>query len=173
MKKVYGILGLLLLNSVLISASTVAIKQVPSECISELKRFEARGTAQKKRYRLDQNKKHRRFHKDHKAQEGGKLVYLQDYDLHIEAVITEKQQLRLFLTDDNRSPKVLPNLRVRIGVINSVQRYIYLKPQAELSPHIFEVKLPSSVSGKEVELELLFPKHSHSERLFFDIVNKN
>lgn len=173
MKKLYGVLGLLLLNSVFISASTVAIKQVPSECISELKRFEARGTAQRKRYQLDQNKKQRSFHKDHKAQEGGQLVHLQDYDLHVEAVITKKQQFRLFLTDDNRSPKVIENLRVRVGIIDSTKKYVYLKPQAALSANVFEVKLPPSVSGKEVEVELLFPKHSHSERLFFDIVSKN
>jgi len=160
------------LNSVLISAETT-IKEAPTECIVELKRFEARGTAQQKRFKLDQNDRQRRFHKDHEAQEGGRLVYLQDYDLHVEVVITDKNQFKLFLTDKHRSPKTISNLRVRVGMIDSAEKYIYLKPQPKLSAHVFEVKLPPSVSGKEVEIELLFPKQSRSERLFFDIVSKN
>ncbi len=172
MIKKYGILILLafLINGASINASTIDIDPSPTDCLVELKRRDVTGTAQRKRYKLDQNERQRRHHKDHNAQHGGKLKYPQDHDLHIEAVITDNRQFKLYLSDDDLLPKVIPNLRLRVGVVNHSKQYIYLKLEASNEPSIFEVKLPDLVSGKELELNMTFPKQSHIERVLFELV---
>lgn len=175
MSKLVTLLIVLVIGGNVIIAATISEGTSPSECVPELSRFDVRGTAQRRSYKLQQNKKQRIQHKNHVAKHGGKLMYFQEYELHIEALLTDNQKFRLFLSDEDQKSKQLPNLWARVGVVDQSQRYIYFKLKPSSNTSIFEAQLPNRISTQDLELDLRFSGKISSKvkRVTFDILSQN
>lgn len=170
MKKTISVLILFLLQGSLF-ASSLQLISTPTECIPELKRFDVTGTTQRKAYKLDQNKRQRQHHQNHAPQYGGTLIYIQDQQCHIEAVIDkDTNRFLLFFSDENLKSMQMSNVRMRLGGTNTLGQYSYFKLTPKENQSLFEIVLPKTLTGTDLELELWFSNQKYPVYISFPVI---
>ena len=139
-----------------------------SQCVKELSRWEVHsGCAQRKQYKLDQNKRQVRFHQDHKAQNNGELVYLPDHELHLETKVLPGKVIRVYVYNKKFEPETNKGFQAKIAFVDKNSRYIFYKLNSDSTSNYLEVKLSDSFKGGPIEMFLRFPNTEREKHLEF------